>query len=205
MNDTNVIETLLAEAPEECAHKIIDRFKAARAEGLDTDDAFEKAAFLHNHLDHKDGIDNVNWETMPLHTDELAEQDIVKLVEIMGNDVVEDVIALYRKFRSWGGNIFYSWSQALDVFMGQSRESLPKITKEEVYEKFAETKDNKLRDLLIDTFNKFLEIGMPIEKAALEAITVGKIAISVRNELGNLTGSPVELDYDIGDPNADQD
>jgi len=114
------VAALIEGKKPDCVEALEKGFWQARGEGLDIRESYERAEFVHFLNDH-DGLSHTPGD-FPLKSDEDVHAHAQKGVELAQAAKEEDALELVRIFfhwydlyRSWGGDVFLSYTGATSV------------------------------------------------------------------------------------------
>jgi hypothetical protein len=170
--EEQAIAYLTEDKDTSCTLDLTDRFLAARKEGLSLHQSAEKAQLLHSHDLHGHGKDVP--PDFPYDTDEKAEAHITDGL-LQANDDgraqerVDLTLSIYRRYRSWGVNIFYAGSCATATAEYEWYTTPGNDMKEDdVYQQLSEITDEDLRKFATEVFEESRKEGLTVWQASRE-------------------------------------
>jgi hypothetical protein len=190
--EAEAIEAIAGDKVETCATALRTRFQDAVDSGItDLNLAAEKAVVLHAHLDHEAGLDVP--EDFPFTLDDEAETHIIsELLSLNQDDRAEErvdlTIPLYRRYREWGVNIFFSGTAAVSQAQREwDKQNPPPDLNEDEFLKVVDTQDfdDDLRALIHEVYTDERNAGKSVRAAALSALSTAESALFVA-QLTNL-------------------
>jgi hypothetical protein len=173
--ENEAVEYLIQDKEEKCEVDLIQRFYAARKEGLDLHNAAEKAQLLHSHITHQHGQDVPDNLQTPEAVEELLTSSLLTANDDgKAQERIDLTLSIHRRFMSWGANAYYAAACALAVaeyeWYAIKANDLDENEWRTVYEQI---KIERVRQVAIATFNEVLKdngIVYFAVKAAKEAI-----------------------------------
>ena len=205
-NDSDAVQYLREDTSLECAEKLVEYYWQFREEGLDLDNAVDRAQLHHGYHDHGEEERFVDFE---LKTDEEVETLIITSLkeqqespsylrkDIPLDEKIEVILSYYRTYRGWGFNIGFSLFFASKTAEFVMRDRYP-ASEEYAFELLAKCPQSALRDFVIDAFRDMRNHGMSVDEALAKTLQAGKIAGALQNVLGPVQYGAPDDDIDNG-------
>ena len=181
---------------ESCASALRTRFEEAIDTGLtDLNLAAEKSMVLHAHLDHGAGLEIP--EDFPFTLDAEAETHIInQLMEInddgRAEERVELTIPIFRRYREWGVNVFFSGTAAINQAQIQWEEDNPPpdLDEDEFFKLLVtENLHESVRELILKVYGDKRESGKNVRTSAIAAVSAARLAAQLASLLNGGDGN----------------
>ena len=195
--EVEAIAEITAGKVESCATALRTRFEEAIDNGItDLNLAAEKAVVLHAHLDHGAGLDVP--ENFPFTLDAEVETHLTN--EMMADNAdgraeerIDLTLDLYRKYRKWGVNVFFSGTAAYRQAQIQWEKMNPAPDLDEGdFFKMLETDllPNSLRKLIHAIYDDERMAGKNVRDSAISAVGAARMAAQLSALLGKDADAP---------------
>lgn len=184
--EEEAINYIAGDKVESCASALRTRFQdAIDKDGItDLNLAAEKAVVLHAHLDHGAGL-NVP-ENFPFTQDTEAETHLTTELMALNSDGraeerVDLTIGLYRRYREWGVNIFFSGQAAVSQaeLEWNKLNPPPDLDESKFFELVTLIPDTELIEIIKETYAVERKTGKSVRESASAAVQAARFAAAI--------------------------